>query len=137
MSKLYNIYLNEKEKNRDKILLFKSGIFYIAIDKDATLLSQLLNLKLTNLNDKIQKCGFPCSSIDKYLKLFKLHNLNIKLIEIDKNTSYSIQEYTESKIVKELLEKINNVNVDNLSISEAYKFIVDLKEKVNNIQSKK
>lgn len=136
MSKLFNIYLNEKEKNEDKILLFKSGVFYIAIDKDAIILSQLLNLKLTNLNDKVQKCGFPCSSIDKYLKLFKLHNLNVKLIEIDKNTSYSIQEYTESKIIKELLEQINNVNLDTLSISEAYKFIEDLKETVNNLQSK-
>lgn len=137
MSKLFNIYLNEKEKNKEKILLFKSGIFYIALDEDASMLSQLLDLKLTNLNDKIQKCGFPCSSIDKYIKLFKLHNLNVKLIEIDKNTSYSIQEYIESKIIKELLEQINNVNLDNLSISEAYKFIEDLKEKVNNIQNKK
>lgn len=136
MSKLFNIYLNEKEKNEDKILLFKSGVFYIALDKDAIILSQLLNLKLTNLNDKVQKCGFPCSSIDKYLKLFELHNLNVKLIEIDKNTSYSIQEYTESKIIKELLEQINNVNLDTLSISEAYKFIEDLKETVNNLQSK-
>ena len=136
MSKLFNIYLNEKEKNEDKILLFKSGVFYIALDEDAIILSQLLNLKLTNLNDKVVKCGFPCSSIDKYLKLFKLHNLNVKLIEIDKNTSYSIKEYTESKIIKELLEKINNVNIDTLSISEAYKFIEDLKETVNNLESK-
>ena len=134
MSKLLNIYLNEKENNQDTILLFKSGIFYIAIDKDATILSQLVHLKLTNLNDKIKKCGFPCSSLDKYLKLFRLHNLNVKLIEIDKNISYSIPEYTNSKLVQELLEQIDNVNVDNLSISDAYKFIEDLKEKVINIK---
>lgn len=134
MSKLLNIYLNEKANNQDTILLFKCGIFYIAIDKDATILSQLVHLKLTNLNDKIKKCGFPCSSLDKYLKLFSLHNLNVKLIEIDKNISYSIPEYTNSKLVQELLEQIDNVNVDNLSISDAYKFIEDLKEKVINIK---
>lgn len=134
MSKLLNIYLNEKANNQDTILLFKSSIFYIAIDKDATILSQLVHLKLTNLNDKIKKCGFPCSSLDKYLKLFRLHNLNVKLIEIDKNISYSIPEYTNSKLVQELLEQIDNVNVDNLSISDAYKFIEDLKEKVINIK---
>lgn len=137
MGKLYDIYLNEKKKNSNTIILFKSGIFYLAIDKDATFLSDIFGFKLTNLNDKIQKCGFPSSSIDKYLKLLKSHNLNVKLIEIDKNTSYSIQEYTESKIIKELLEQINNVNLDNLSITEAYKFIEDLKEKVYNIQNKK
>ena len=60
MSKLYNIYLEEKKKNRDILLLFKSGIFYIAIAEDAIKLSNLLHLKLTNLNDTIQKCGFPC-----------------------------------------------------------------------------
>lgn len=124
----------KKTNNQDTILLFKSGIFYIAIDKDATILSQLVHLKLTNLNDKIKKRGFPCSSLDKYLKLFRLHNLNVKLIEIDKNISYSIPEYTHSKLVQELLEQIDNVNVDNLSISDAYKFIEDLKEKVINIK---
>ena len=36
MGKLYNIYLNEKKKNLDKIILLKSGIFYLALDKDAT-----------------------------------------------------------------------------------------------------
>ena len=136
MSKLYSIYLSEKENNEAKILLFKSGIFYLALDKDAIFLSNTFGFKLTNLNNNIKKCGFPCSSIDKYLKLFELHNLNVKLIEIDKNTSYSIQEYTESKIIKELLEHINNVNLDTLSISEAYKFIEDLKEKVNNLECK-
>lgn len=135
MSKLFNIYLNEKKNNENIILLFKSGIFYIAIDKDATVLSQLLDLKLTNLNDTVKKCGFPCSSLNKYLKLFELHNLNVKLIEIDKNISYTIPEYTENKLIQDLLEQINNVNVDNLSISEAYKFIEDLKEKVINIKT--
>lgn len=137
MGKLYDIYLNEKKKNSNTIILFKSGIFYLAIDKDATFLSDIFGFNLTNLNNEIKKCGFPCASLDKYLKLLKSHNLNVKLIEIDKNTSYSIQEYTESKIIKELLEQINIVNLDNLSISEAYKFIEDLKEKVNNIQNKK
>ena len=60
MSKLYNIYLQEKSKNKDNILLFKSGIFYISIDDDALKLSSLFHLKLTNLNDSIKKCGFPC-----------------------------------------------------------------------------
>ena len=43
MSKLYNIYLEEKKKNRDILLLFKSGIFYIAIAEDAIKLSNLLH----------------------------------------------------------------------------------------------
>lgn len=83
-SKLYNIYLNEKSKNHDNVLLFKSGIFYIALDSDAKNLSSLFGFKLTNLNDSVKKCGFPCSSINKYLNLFKSYNLNIKLIDHNK-----------------------------------------------------
>ena len=88
MSKLYSIYLNEKEKNKDTIILFKSGIFYLALDKDATFLSNTFGFKLTNLNSEIKKCGFPCNSLDKYLKLFKACNLLINIIDIDTNTKY-------------------------------------------------
>lgn len=133
MSKLYSIYLDLKDKNSDTILLFKSGIFFIALDKDANYLSDLLGLKLTNLNNTIKKCGFPCSSLDKYLKLFKACNLNIKIIETSENTSYSLKEYEQKNEVSELLNLINNVDINNLSVSEAYGFIENLKIKAEEI----
>lgn len=133
MSKLHSIYLKLKEQNPDTILLFKSGIFFIAIDKDALKLSELLGLKLTNLNDTTSKCGFPCASFEKYQNLFNTFNLDIKIIEVGKNTSYDLIEYKQDKEIKELLELIKNVDKDNLSVSEAYQFIEDLKSKVNNI----
>lgn len=133
MSKLYSIYLDLKDKNSDTILLFKSGIFFIALDKDANYLSDLLGLKLTDLNNTVKKCGFPCSSLDKYLKLFKACNLNIKIIETSESTSYSLKEYEQKNEVTELLTLINNVDINNLSVSEAYEFIENLKIKVEEI----
>ena len=133
MSKLYSIYLNEKENNEAKILLFKSGIFYLALDKDATFLSDTFGFKLTNLNKTVQKCGFPCVSLDKYLKLFKACNLDIKMIEVDKNTTYDLKEYEQDKSILEILDLIKNINIDNLSVSEAYNFIETLKQKVDSI----
>lgn len=133
MSKLYSIYLNEKENNEAKILLFKSGIFYLALDKDATFLSDTFGFKLTNLNNTVQKCGFPCVSLDKYLKLFKACNLDIKMIEVDKNTTYDLKEYEQDKSILEILDLIKNINIDNLSVSEAYNFIETLKQKVDSI----
>jgi len=133
MSKLYSMYLSLKEQNPDSLFLFKSGIFLIALDKDAIKLSDLFGLKLTKLNDSVQKCGFPSASFEKYTNLFKALNLDVKIIEVDKNTSYGLREYKQDKAIEELLELIKNVDKDNLSVSQAYEFIESLKSKVNNI----
>lgn len=133
MSKLYSIYLNEKKENTDNILLFKSGVFYIALDKDATFLSQTFNFKLTDLNDSIKKCGFPCNSFDKYSNLFKSHNLDIKIIDLSKNISYKLSEYQQNESSTEIFDLIRKADINSLSVSDAYKFIETLKEKVNNI----
>lgn len=137
MGKLYDIYLNEKKKNSNTIILFKSGIFYLAIDKDATFLSDIFGFKLTNLNNEIKKCGFPCASLDKYLGLFNSHNLSVSIIDTEKNINYTIKDFEINKNTQEILELIKKVDINSLSILEAYKFIDDLKQKVNNIKNKK
>lgn len=133
MGKLYSIYLSEKEKNKSEIILFKSGIFYLALDKDAFFLSTTFGFKLTNLNDTIKKCGFPCNSLDTYLKLFKSYNIGIKIIEIEKNTTYDLKRYEQNKKTLEILNLINNIDIDNLSVSEAYNFIQTIKEKTKDM----
>ena len=135
MSKLYDTYLALKKQDSETIYLFKSGIFFLAIDKDAYTLSNIFNFKLGNLNDSVVKCGFPCSSFDKYSKLFRLHNLNIKIIELDNNTLYRINEYVQNETTKELLNFINSVDINNLSIPEAYQWIADVKSKANKINN--
>ena len=132
MSKLYNIYLEEKKKNSDILLLFKSGIFYIAIAEDAIKLSNLLHLKLTNLNDTIQKCGFPCSSSNKYFHLFNILNIDTKIIDIKSNTTSTVDNTLNIDIIRELLIKIKKVDLDSLSVSDSYKFIEDLKRYIDN-----
>lgn len=126
MSKLYDIYKKLKNENNEIIYLFKSGVFYICLDDDAKILSKIYNLKLTNLNVDIVKCGFPCSSFDKYYKLFVNDNINFKIIE--NNTIFDGANYLQNKTLLSLLEKINQVSVDNLSVSEAYRFIEEIKE---------
>ena len=133
MGKLYDIYLNEKKKDLNKIILLKSGIFYLALDKDAIFLSNTFGFKLTNLNNEIKKCGFPCSSLDKYLKLFNAYNLSVSIIDTKENTTYTLKEFEINKNIQDILELIKNVNIDTLSILEAYSFIENLQEKVNKI----
>lgn len=126
MSKLYDIYKKLKNENNEIIYLFKSGVFYICLDDDAKILSKIYNLKLTNLNVDIVKCGFPCSSFDKYYKLFVNDNINFKIIE--NNTIFNCSDYLQNKTLLSLLDKISKVNIDDLSVSEAYHFIEEIKE---------
>lgn len=135
MSKLYSLYKNLKEENKDIIYLFKSGIFYIALDDDAIFLSNKFNFKLTNLNDSIVKCGFPISSVEKYIKIFTYNNIDFKLIDSSSNTMYLPKDYKVDNDIQELLNLIISINPNNMSVSQVYDFINIIKEKSENIKS--
>lgn len=126
MSKLYDIYENLKKKDKDTVYLFKSGIFYIALDSDARKLSNIFNFKLSNLNDSVIKCGFPSNSLNKYLNLFRMHNIPVEIIE--DNTIYSLKEYSQSSNLQNIISYIKKADIENFSISESYSFIEKLKE---------
>lgn len=123
MSKLYQKYVSLKVQNSNQLYLFRSGIFYIFIDEDAKLMSSILNLKLTNLNPMILKCGFPVSKIEKYSALIKAANFSFEIIDLSNNTSYLPTQYILNEKINVLLEKIALTNSNDLSISSAYEFI--------------
>lgn len=135
MSKLYNTYLELKKKDKEIIYLFKSGIFFIALDDDAYTLSKFFHFKITNLTDTVVKCGFPCSSFDKYSNLFLLHNLKVKIIELSNRVIYPLKDYTQTTKITELLNDIKSIDINTLSIQEAYQFIENLKNKVTKINN--
>ena len=132
MSKLLNTYLNLKKQNPKTIYLFKSGLFYIALEDDAKLLSNQLNLKITNLNDEAVKCGFPVSSFDKYFPRIKEINEQVKIL--DKDTISEAANYVDNKNIQELITEIKNVDINNLSVSQAFAFIEKIKANVSSIK---
>lgn len=136
MSKLFDIYSSLKTNERDSnntLYLFKSGIFFICIDEDAQIASKLFHLKLTHLNEKILKCGFPIKSLDKYSKLIKLHNYNFKIIDISKKEAFTINNYSTNNNITNLLLEISKIDTNNLSIKEAYEFIENAKNVAKKI----
>ena len=136
MSKLYDKYKILKFQNPSKLYLFKSGIFYIFLDEDAKKISTILNLKLTNLNDNIVKCGFPVQNLNKYIILFKEHNLEIDIIDSVLQPSYSSDDYLSNSNIKNFLDELSNINTETLSIKEIYslvdKIIIKAKELTKN-----
>lgn len=54
-----------QQKNKGKIVFCNTGNFYIAIGKDAVLLNNLIDLKLSCLKQEICKVGFPINAFRK------------------------------------------------------------------------
>ena len=139
MSKFYDNYLflkaNDANSN-NTLYIFKSGIFFIFLDNDARIASKLLNLKLTYLTENIIKCGFPINSLEKYTNILNKTSYKIKIIDTAKNYVYTFDDYKLDKKIEELLSVINSVDINSLSVKEAYDFIDFLKEYTQNIFGK-
>lgn len=115
MSRLYERYLKEKNKNKDILYLFECGKFYIFIDEDAIKINSITTLKLTKLNNYVYKCGFPNNSLDKYLEIFKNLNLDVEVIK------------DEDK-VPDISKVIKNINIDELTFEELKDLLKNVKE---------
>ncbi len=123
MSKLYERYLLLKKANPSMLYLFKNGIFYVFLDDDAKKMSSLLNLKLTNLNEKVLKCGFPINNLSKYSSLIKCAGYDVKIVDSSTEQTHSSAEYILNSDIKNFIKKIAEIDYNNLSIKEAYDFI--------------
>lgn len=136
MSKIYNKYIELKSDPNhpeNTLYLFKSGLFFIFIDKDAQIISPYLNLKLGQLNDSIVKCGFPINSLQKYLNLIKNTPYQIEIVSFDSDKPMVSSQYMYTENLKTIIDEILQINVDTLSISQAYDFLYDIQNKLNLI----
>ena len=136
MSKLFTMYQNLKSENSSDLYLFKSGMFYIFLDDDARKINELLGLKLTNLNSSVQKCGFAQNSLNIYLKFLNYLPYSIKIIDGSSMTKYNVSEYILDQNCFNILSKLSSVDINSLSVKEAFDFISNLKSESQNILSK-
>lgn len=133
MSKLINMYNNLKKEDSSTLYLFKAGAFYIFLDEDAKIVSKLLHLKLTSLNSEIEKCGFPANSLEKYLSLLSLIPYEVKIIDNTDSVSYTPKQFSVNKEINDLLFSLSSINIDNLSVSQAYNFLSDIKNEATRL----
>lgn len=130
MSKLYTNYLKLKEENNDTLLLFKSGIFHIFIAEDAEKVSKSLNLKLTQLNDQIVKCGFPSNALGKYTTQLNELKIPYRIVDSNFQITNSVDEYIQKTDALQIIKILKNLDTDNLSPIEALNTVVNLKNKL-------
>lgn len=91
MSKLQKSYINLKSKDADKIYLFKSGMFYLALADDCEKLSSVFGFKKTKLNEEIE-------NYSDYMNNSKLKKIisEIKDIDLDNITFKQAYEFLEN-----------------------------------------
>ena len=127
MSKLYKSYINLKEQDSNYVYIFKSGMFYIFIDEDATKISEIFGFKLVKLNDKINKCGFPSSRLDYYIDKMQTRGIKFKIIDEDYSKIENYTDYMNNNKLKEIVNKIIKINLDEISFRQAYEILEDVK----------
>ena len=106
-----------QEKNEGKIILMKSGIFFIAIGKDAVVLHEVLGLKTTCIKERICKVGFPVRNVEKYIHLLNENDLSFiiyikneenQIEELYKNEGKDVYEFRKCLDCKECLNLPEN-----------------------------
>ena len=134
MSKIYDKYIELRNKSNDNTLyLFKYGIFFIFVDNDAKLISEYLHLKITPLNDSVVKCGFPINSLSKYINLLRSTPYNVEIVQLDSNKTISTFDYLYYTDLKNIADELLNVDVETLSISQIYEFVLNIQRKLSAI----
>ena len=132
MSKLYDNFVNLKGSNKNKIYLFKSGIFFIALNEDATKLSEIFGFKITNLNDTVTKCGFPAKRIEYYSSLLYKMNIDFELIDSISKKIENSSEYISNLNFNSIIDKLVKIDFDNITCKEAFDILYSL-----SLESKK
>lgn len=136
MSKLYSEYEKLKQKNNKKIYLFKSGIFYVALQDDAQKLSEIFDFKITNLNDNVIKCGFPLKRLEFYINLLKQKNVDFEIVDNNYSKIENYSDYLNNESVKNILHSIVELDMNDISFKQAFEILNNLHIKLKQIYNK-
>ncbi|MFP4619108.1 MAG: DNA mismatch repair protein MutS [Spirochaetaceae bacterium] len=93
-------YRKIKEKHGDAVLFFRLGDFYEMFDRDAVMVSALLNLTLTHRNG-LPMCGIPYHSSRTYIPRLLKHGKKIAICE-----QTSLPEKGKGIVDREVVEVI-------------------------------
>lgn len=97
-----------REKEQGKVVFVKCGHFYIAIEEDAVLLNDLLDLKCTCFRENTCKVGVPVNSIEKYISKLQELRYGYVVYDYDK-TNIELRKISGGK-GKENHVKNKNIN---------------------------
>ena len=135
MSKLYSKYIQLKKQNPNIVYLFKSGIFYLALDEDATKLSESLKLSLGKLNEDVVKVGFPVSSRERYVRLLEALSIPFQFVDDTYGVIENYSDYSNNEKLKSIVSKVLAIDFDNLTFKESFGILFGMQKELQEIYS--
>ena len=133
MSKLYKSYQKLKEKNPQKIYIFKSGMFYICLEEDAKKISETFGFKTTKLNENIIKAGFPTSRLNYYIEQLENRKIEFEIVDQDYSKIQNYEDYMNNNKLKKIVKEIKRIDLNNISFREAYEMLAKIKQDLETI----
>ena len=133
MSKLYKSYEKLKENCPDKIYIFKSGMFYICLEEDAKKISEVFGFKITKLNEKIMKAGFPTFRLDYYVEQLKNREIPFEIVDKDYSKIENYEDYMNNNKLKTIIKNVKKIDLDNITFRDAYQILENLKQEIEQI----
>lgn len=111
MKDIYNKYKYDYE---NYILLIKSGNFYICLNKDAFVISNVMNYKIVDSKSYV-KVGFPISSLEKVIstlenKYINYVVINKELVSKKKFKVNNFKKYSDKNDYYIIFNRINRIN---------------------------
>ncbi|MDH3003819.1 MAG: hypothetical protein NHF95_00830 [Candidatus Shikimatogenerans sp. JK-2022] len=130
LTPLIKQYYNIKKKYPNTILLFQVGEFYEIFGYDAIICSRILDITLTKRNKKknnnIYLVGFPCKSLNIYLKKLIKYKYKIAICNQENNKINDKKNLINRKITEiitptlSLHDSINKKKINKKYISSIY-----------------
>ena len=133
MSKIFNEFEKKKLDNPDKLYLFKSGIFYIGLDEDATTLSKLFDFKITSLNNAVQKAGFPAKKLDFYTKLLNACAVDFEIVDLNYGKIENQQDYMNNQKINEIVNSLRTLDMNNITFEDSFYFLKKINADLKNL----
>lgn len=81
----------------------------------------------TNLKEDVLKCGFPVSRKDHYLRLLEAKQLKFQIVDSTYGVVENYSDYMNNDKLKELIQKILDINFDEITFKEAYEILLSTK----------
>lgn len=136
MSKLYDQYLKLKKEDSEKLYLFKCGTFYYMLDEDAKKISENFPLKLLPFTEDIVKCSFPITRLGYYIAEFQKLNFDFEIIDNKYSKIENYQDYLNNENLKNIINKILELDLNNITMRQSYDILEDLQLKCKSILDK-
>lgn len=133
MSKIFNEFEKKKLENSEKLYLFKSGIFYISLNEDAKKLSQLFGFKITSLNEKVTKVGFPAKKLEFYTNILTNCSIDFEIVDSNYGKIENQKDYLNNKKIEEIIKSLKELDMNKISFEDAFYILKKINTDIKNL----